>query len=120
MSEIKFDVYQEKCPSRQALEIMSDKWTILIVNKLSQKTHRFGELKKDIGGVSQKVLTQTLRALEKNGFVFRKNYQTMPLKVEYSLTQLGLSLSSIFNLITEWAEQNIQDVLKAQLLYENK
>lgn len=110
----KFDVYQENCPSRKVLEIISDKWTILIIEKLSQKIYRFGELKKEIGGISQKVLTQTLKSLEKNGFINRVSYPVLPLKVEYSLTPLGQSLSAIFTDITAWAEQNIAEILQAQ------
>lgn len=118
MLKDKYDVYNQNCPSRQALEIISDKWTILIVNLLARNTYRFGELKRQVGGISQKVLTQTLRMLEKNGFVLRKNYQTLPLKVEYSLTPLGLSLSAVFNLITDWAEQNIETVMQARQVYQ--
>lgn len=118
MSKKNFDVYNENCPSRKLLGIISDKWTILIVEKLSQKTFRFGELKREIGGISQKVLTQTLRSLEKNGFILRQSYPVLPLKVEYSLTPLGKNLSSIFSLITIWAETHIEDIIQAQQSYK--
>lgn len=114
----KFDVYNENCPTRKALEIISDKWTVLIINKLSQKTYRFGELKRDIGGISQKVLSSTLKTLEKNGLVLRQDFAVLPLKVEYSLTALGKSLGVIFNDITDWAELNIETILHAQQLYQ--
>jgi DNA-binding HxlR family transcriptional regulator len=103
-----FDVYNEKCPSRKLLDIISNKWTILIVEKLSTKTCRFGELKKEIGGISQKVLTQTLKTLEKNGFIARKSYDELQLKVEYSLTLTGKSLAEIFSTITAWAERHME------------
>lgn len=120
MSEkrLQYDVYNENCPSRKALEIIGNKWTILIIDKLSKKKYRFGELKKEIGGISQKVLTETLRSLEKNGFVWRESYPVLPLRVEYSLLPLGERLSEIFSLITNWAERNIEEILQAQKKYQ--
>lgn len=115
---MKYDVYHENCPSRKLLEIISNKWTILIIEKLAQKTYRFGELRREIGGISQKVLTQSLRLLEKNGFISRQDYSVLPLKVEYSLTPLGINLSSILVLITDWAETHMDDILQAQLEYQ--
>lgn len=118
MNEIKYDVYNENCPSRKVLEIISNKWVILIIDKLVNKTYRFGELKKEIGGISQKVLTQTLRSLEKNGFVERKDYEVLPLKVEYTLTELGANLSLIFKDITQWSEKYIDEILAAQQKFD--
>lgn len=111
---INYDVYNENCPTRQVLEIISDKWVILIIDKLSKKTYRFGELKREIGGISQKVLSATLKKLENNGFVFRQDYNSLPLKVEYSLTPLGINISQICTSITSWAEQHIDAILHAQ------
>jgi DNA-binding HxlR family transcriptional regulator len=119
LNDKKFDVYNENCPSRKLLQIISDKWTILIIEKLSQKEYRFGELKREIGGVSQKVLTQTLRSLEKNGFISRQQYSDLPLRVKYSLTPLGKSLSSVFISITSWAEKHIEEIIQAQQNYTN-
>ena len=107
-------VYNENCPSRKVLEIISNKWVILIIDLLSEKTYRYLELKREIEGISQKILTQTLRRLEVCGFVQRREYQTLPLKVEYSLTQLGRSLSKIFARITVWSEKNIDAINQAQ------
>jgi DNA-binding HxlR family transcriptional regulator len=120
MNEKKYNVYSQHCPSRFVLEIISDKWTILIIDKLSQKTCRFGELKREIGGVSQKVLTQTLKSLEKNGLIKRESYPVLPLKVEYSLTPLGVSISSIFSTITTWAESHIDEIMLAQSNYQTQ
>lgn len=117
MTPIKFDVYNEDCPSRQLLTIISNKWSILIIEKLSHQTYRFGALKREIGGISQKVLTQTLRTLEKNGFIVRQSYPELPLKVEYSLTPLGQNLSTIFVSITAWAENHMEEILTAQNKY---
>lgn len=111
---MKYDVYNENCPTRKVLEIISDKWVILIVDKLSKKTYRFGELKREIGGISQKVLSATLKKLENNGFIFRQDYQILPLKVEYSLTPLGNSVGLICSDITRWAEKHIDEILHAQ------
>lgn len=79
-----WDVYSEKCPTRQVLDRIADKWTVLIVVALDGKTKRFGELRREIGGVSQKMLTQTLRGLERDGLVSRVVYASVPPKVEYS------------------------------------
>jgi DNA-binding HxlR family transcriptional regulator len=118
MNEKKYNVYSQHCPSRYVLEMISDKWTILIIDKLSQKTCRFGELKREVGGISQKVLTQTLRSLEKNGLIKRESYPVLPLKVEYSLTALGVGISSIFSTITAWAESHMDEILTAQNNYQ--
>jgi DNA-binding HxlR family transcriptional regulator len=112
MNPKKFNVYNENCPSRRVLDLISDKWTILIIEKLSERTYRFGELRREVGGISQKVLTQTLRSLEKNGFLLRQSYPVLPLRVEYSLTELGKSLSTIFKSITTWAEAHNDDILQ--------
>ncbi|MFZ2315702.1 MAG: helix-turn-helix domain-containing protein [Gammaproteobacteria bacterium] len=89
MKERTADIYKEKCPSRLVLDIIGNKWVILIVDALSQKTYRFGELKREIEGISPKVLTQLLKTLEQHGLVFRHSYPVLPLKVEYSLSPLG-------------------------------
>lgn len=117
---MKWDVYNEKCPTRIVLDRIADKWTVLIVVALENGTKRFGELRREIGGVSQKMLTQTLRGLERDGLVTRVVYASVPPKVEYSLTELGRTLVHIFESVREWAERNIEDVLKAQGDYDTK
>ena len=92
MARMKWDVYNEHCPTRIVLDRIADKWTVLIVGALEDKTKRFGELRREIGGVSQKMLTQTLRGLERDGLVARTIYASVPPKVEYSLTELGRTL----------------------------
>jgi DNA-binding HxlR family transcriptional regulator len=86
------DAYSAPCTSRQALDRIADKWTALIVGCLSTGTKRFSELRSAIDGVSEKMLTQTLRSLERDGLVTRTAHPTVPPKVEYSLTDLGLTL----------------------------
>lgn len=93
------------CPVETSLLMMGDKWKILIVRDLLTGTKRFGELKRSVGNITQKVLTQNLRMMEENGLVNRKVYAEVPPKVEYTLTGLGLSLKSILDSMYEWGEQ---------------
>ena len=117
---MKWDVYNEHCPTRIVLDRIADKWSVLIVGSLENKTKRFGELRREIGGVSQKMLTQTLRGLERDGLVVRMVYASVPPKVEYSLTDLGSALVNILGPIRTWSEHNIEDVLKARGDYDAK
>jgi len=93
------------CPVETTLLMMGDKWKILIVRDLLTGTKRFGELKRSVGNITQKVLTQNLRMMEENGLVNRKVYAEVPPKVEYTLTGLGFSLKSILDSMYEWGEQ---------------
>lgn len=103
----KYDVYRKECPSRNILSAIGDKWSILIILKLSKGAQRFGELKREIGGISPKVLTQCLQKLEEYGFVTRTEYDELILRVEYALTTLGVSLAPILNQLTCWTEENM-------------
>ena len=93
------------CPVETTLALMGDRWGILIVRDLLTGTKRFGELKKSLGGISQKVLTQHLRAMEENGLVHRKAYAEVPPRVEYSLTELGRSLKPIHDAMRRWGRE---------------
>lgn len=93
------------CPVETTLTLIGDKWKVLILRDLLPGTKRFGELKKSIGGVSQKVLTAQLRDMEENGLVNRKVYAEVPPKVEYSLTDLGHSLKPILDALWNWGEE---------------
>lgn len=117
---MKWDVYNEQCPTRIVLDRIADKWSVLIVGSLENKTKRFGELRREVGGVSQKMLTQTLRGLERDGLVERMVYASVPPKVEYSLTDLGSTLVHILEPIRAWSEHNIEEVLKARDDYDTK
>jgi len=117
MADKIYDVFSENCPSRKVLEIISNKWTILIIQKIAIKTYRFGELTREIGGVSKKVLSETLRSLECNGFIIRKEYDVLPLKVEYSITELGKNLNIILTQISDWAIENIDKIYNARQNY---
>ena len=113
-----FSVYSDKCPSRNVLEGISDKWSILVISLLSQKVYRFGELKREVGGISPKVLTQTLQKLEKYGFITRESFPVLPMKVEYALTPLGKELSFILNSLTNWTEENMKLITLAELKFD--
>lgn len=93
------------CPVETTLTMISDKWKVLILRDLLTGTKRFGELKKSLTGVSQKVLTSLLREMEENGLVERKAYPEVPPRVEYSLTPLGRSLKPIMDAMRVWGEQ---------------
>lgn len=114
-----WNVYNKNCPTRLVLNRIADKWTVLIVGSLSHGTKRFGELKREITGISQKMLTQTLKGLVRDGLINRKVYPTVPPKVEYSLTPLGETLIMLLSDIRDWLENNIEKVLKAQKKYDS-
>ena len=114
----KWDVYNKNCPTRMVLDRIADKWTVLLIGSLSNGTRRFGELRREIDGISQKMLTQTLRGMERDGLITRKVYPTVPPKVEYSLTRLGKTLVEMLEEIRNWSEGHIDKVLKAQTEYD--
>lgn len=93
------------CPVETTLTLIGDKWKVLILRDLMPGTKRFGELKKSIGSVSQKVLTAQLRDMEVNGLVHREVYAEVPPRVEYSLTELGRSLKPILDSMWSWGEE---------------
>ena len=105
MSEQKPAFKLPACPVETTLTLIGDKWKVLILRDLMPGTKRFGELKKSIGSVSQKVLTAQLRDMEKSGLVNRKVYAEVPLRVEYSLTELGQSLKPILDAMWNWGEE---------------
>lgn len=90
------------CPVETTLTLIGDKWKVLILRDLMAGTKRFGELKKSIGSVTQKVLTAQLRAMEESGLVHRKVYAEVPPKVEYTLTETGYSLKPIMDALWNW------------------
>lgn len=105
MSEEKTVKELPACPVETTLTLIGDKWKVLILRDLLPGTKRFGELKKSIGKVSQKVLTAQLRDMEQNGLVHRKVYPEVPPRVEYSLTPLGKSLKPILDAMWNWGEE---------------
>ncbi len=106
------DVLNPNCPSRQVLSRIADKWSSLVILVLSEGTHRYSELQRRIGGVSQKMLTQTLRSLEADGLVQRKVHPVVPPMVEYTLTPLGRSLEEPLSAVRRWAESHLPEMLE--------
>ena len=104
MSEAKSQIPLPACPVETTLTLIGDKWKVLILRDLMPGTKRFGELKKSVGGVSQKVLTAQLRAREESGLVRRRVYAEVPPRVEYSLTDLGRSLKPILDAMLAWGQ----------------
>ncbi|MGL9750482.1 MAG: winged helix-turn-helix transcriptional regulator [Symbiopectobacterium sp.] len=100
------------------MERLADKWTILIIGRLKSGETRFNQLRRDIEGITQKVLSQTLKKLELNGLVARRVFATVPATVEYSLTSVGLMLVETFESLAHWAESNIESVRLAQEHYD--
>jgi DNA-binding HxlR family transcriptional regulator len=107
-------VYNRECPTRVVLDRLADKWTVLVIGQLAAGTMRFAELRRAVDGISQKMLTSTLRDLERDGLVKRQLYASVPPKVEYSLTPLGSSLINKMQGLCLWAEDHIDQVLKAR------
>ena len=110
--------FNADCPTRLILNRIADKWTVLVMILLESETKRFSNLQREIGGISQKMLTQTLRGLERDGLVSRKIYAVVPPKVEYSLTPLGHTLKDLLYAVKNWSETNINEVLTAQTTYD--
>lgn len=108
------DAYSAKCPTRQVLDHIAGKWTILVVDALLDGTQRYTDLSRRIEGVSQKMLTQTLRGLEADGFVTRTVYPTIPPRVEYELTALGRSLAEPITALRQWTETHINEIERAR------
>lgn len=105
-------------PAQTVIGYLSNKWNVLIIRRLSRKTMRYSELRRDIGDISQKMLTQTLRHLERVGLVKRTVYPVVPPKVEYSLTELGWTLVGPIDVLADWAIENIDQVESAIEAYD--
>jgi DNA-binding HxlR family transcriptional regulator len=113
------NVYARDCPTRQLLDRIGDKWSVLILLLLGDGELRFSELKRQIDGVSQKMLTQTLRSLERDGLVDREAVATVPVTVTYRITPLGRELLAAMRLMIEWAETRMSAVEAAQLRFDD-
>lgn len=111
---LKADLYASQCPSREILDHVTSTWGSLLLVLLLEKTYRFSELRKRIGGISEKMLAQSLKALEKDGFVIREAYPEVPPRVEYSLSPLGLQVAERVEALTRWVELNLDKVTAFQ------
>ncbi|MGA7973142.1 MAG: helix-turn-helix domain-containing protein [Pseudolabrys sp.] len=110
--------YSARCATRLVLDRIGDKWAVLVLGLLAEEPTRFNQLRRAIEGVSQKVLSQTLKSLERDGLVRRRAFATVPVTVEYSITPLGQSLAETVSALRIWAETNIGEVQKAQNRYD--
>ena len=103
-------VLEPQCPSRLVLDRIADKWTALVIQILARGTMRYAQLQRAIGGISQKMLTQTLRSLERDGLVQRTVHPVIPPKVEYSLTRLGRTLIEPLHALCRWSEKHLAEL----------
>lgn len=101
------------CPVATTVGVIGSKWKLLIIRNLRQRPWRFNELKKDLEGISQKVLTDSLRALEEDGIITRTVYPEVPPRVEYALSELGESMGPILDAMADWGNQYKQSVEEA-------
>lgn len=115
-----YDVYENRCPTRLVLDRLADKWALLVLDRLRAEPVRFNGLRRDIKGISQKVLSQTLKNLERDGLVTRTAFATVPVTVEYALTPLGLTLTETVAALAHWAERNMDAVIEAQATYDQR
>ncbi|ENX19971.1 helix-turn-helix domain-containing protein [Acinetobacter vivianii] len=116
---LKYDIYQQHCPARLFFEKIADKWVLMIINVLARETQHFNLLKKSIQGISPKVLSQKLKMLERDGFIQRQVQNTAPIRVDYSLTPLGLEVAEMAYQLKDWAESNIEQVIYAQQHFDS-
>ncbi|GAB0104886.1 helix-turn-helix domain-containing protein [Nocardia sp. JMUB6875] len=115
-----YDAYVQECPTRHLLDRISDKWVSLLLNALADGPRRYSDLSRIVAGVSQKMLTQTLRSMERDGLISRTVTPSVPVRVDYELTPLGRTLLPVMQAIKSWAETYIEDVLAAREIYDGQ
>ncbi|MFQ6394824.1 winged helix-turn-helix transcriptional regulator [Nocardia sp. KC 131] len=118
LAKQRYDDFVAECPTRQLLDRISDKWVSLVLIALADGPRRYAEINRAIAGVSPKMLTQTLRTLERDGLVERRITAEVPVRVDYELTALGRSLQPVLSVIKSWAEARMDDVLTARARYD--
>jgi DNA-binding HxlR family transcriptional regulator len=114
------ELMSRDCPSREVLSHVTSRWGVLLLVALMDGMHRFSELRRKVGGVSEKMLSQTLRWLEDDGLVLRKSYATVPPHVEYSLTPLGREVGQRVEALADWIEFNLPNIMEARRLQASK
>jgi DNA-binding HxlR family transcriptional regulator len=112
------DPYDANCSTRRVLDRIGDRWTVLIIGVLGERAARFSQLRRRIDGISQKMLTQTLRGLERDGLVSRTVYPEVPVRVEYELTDAGRTLLEPLRALRTWAIDHASDITQAQSSYD--
>jgi DNA-binding HxlR family transcriptional regulator len=115
---VRMGVYAKNCPSRQILDRIGDTWSVLLVGALADGPRRYSELAAKIEGISPKMLTQTLRGLERDGLISRTVHAVVPPRVDYDLSKLGRSLLDLVGALESWAETHIDDVASARTAYD--
>ena len=114
------EVFTLNCPTQQILDVIADKWSVIVLYCLAYNPRRYNEIQRRIQGISQKVLTQTLRKLERNGLVERKVLSEVPLSVEYSLTSIGTTLIEPLLAIAGWSRENFTEVVASRDRYDQQ
>ncbi|WP_020136012.1 winged helix-turn-helix transcriptional regulator [Streptomyces sp. 351MFTsu5.1] len=117
-ARVEYDAFIKGCPTNQLLDRLSDKWVSLVVAALSGGPMRYSDLSRKIAGVSPKMLTQTLRTLERDGILTRTITPSVPVRVDYALTPLGSSLAGLLTAVKTWAETHIEEVHEARDRYD--
>jgi DNA-binding HxlR family transcriptional regulator len=112
------DPYSATCPTRMVLDRIADKWTVLVLALLDAGPMRFNQLRRAVDGLSQKMLSQTLKALERDGLITRRAFATVPVTVEYAITPLGRTLARALAPISDWAIANFGEVSQARVRYD--
>ncbi|RJL34160.1 winged helix-turn-helix transcriptional regulator [Bailinhaonella thermotolerans] len=112
------DAFLRACKPRVAIELLSDKWSMLVLGALLFGPRRFGELRRMLDGITPKMLTRTLRSLERDGLLTRTVYPTVPMRVEYALTDLGESAAGMLAVITTWGAEHAEEILAARRAYD--
>ncbi|QNE19549.1 helix-turn-helix transcriptional regulator [Kribbella qitaiheensis] len=112
------DVNRVNCPSRVILEHVTSRWGVLVLAALLERSYRFSELRRHVGGVSEKMLAQTLQALERDGFVLRDAKPVIPPRVDYALTPLGEEAAGQVSSLARWVERRVPDVQAARAAYD--
>jgi DNA-binding HxlR family transcriptional regulator len=118
-SDYRGNPYRADCPTRPVLDRIGDRWTVLVIVILEEREKRFSELLRGIEGISQKMLTQTLRGLERDGLVRRTVYPEVPVRVEYCLTQAGRTLLQPLRALQEWSIEHLGDVFSSRESYDH-
>jgi len=113
-----FDAYLASCPSRKLLDRISDKWVALVLKSLADGPKRYSDISRQLAGVSQKMLTQTLRNLERDGLLTRTVTPSVPVRVDYELTPLGASLGAVMGRLKTWAEEHMAEVERNRAAYD--
>ncbi len=115
---LKADVFSARCASRNVIGLLAEKWSLLVIHSLSDSSKRTGDLRRHVDGISEKMLIQTLRSLERHGFVYRIAYPEVPPRVEYGLTPLGQRLSELVRALDKWVEGNCHEIMAAQRAFD--